>query len=196
MRGGAGGRWRQAPPDAVGAVSYKVVSLKADRRGIRAPSCECHRPPRELARAQPPTRALTREFTGARRRTREDCARVRHESRGPWPRCATQSEEQLMCAAEVAEQTSSDKTAIRLFRAAEDHRAAHQSHDMSRERGGRVPPGDSLAAGLRVLRQADHHRVGSRPHRPRVGTADEAPWIHPVCGAGRRLGCRRHAGDG
>ena len=31
------------------------------------------------------------------------------------------------------------------------------------ERGGRVPSGDSLAAGSRVLRQADRHRVGSGP---------------------------------
>ena len=81
-------------------------------------------------------------------------------------------------------------------RAAEDHRAAHQSHRARRERGGRVPSGDSLAAGLRVLRQADHHRVGSRPHRPRLGRADEAPRIHPVRRAGRRLGCGRHPDDG
>ena len=81
-------------------------------------------------------------------------------------------------------------------RAAEDHRAAHQSHRAWRERGGRVPSGDSLAAGLRVLRQAGHHRLGSRPHRACLGRADEAPRIHPVRGAGRRLGRGRHAGDG
>ena len=53
-------------------------------------------------------------------------------------------------------------------RAAEDHRAAHQSHGAWRERLGRVPSGDSLAAWLRVLRQADHHRVGipPAPHVP------------------------------
>jgi hypothetical protein len=50
--------------------------------------------------------------------------------------------------------------------------------------------------GLRVLRQADQHRLGSRPHRTRLGGADEAPGLHPVCGPGRRLGCRGHAGDG
>ena len=64
------------------------------------------------------------------------------------------------------------------------------------ERGGRVPSGDSLAAGPRVLRQADRHRVGSRPHRTRLGGADEAPRIHPVRGAGRRLGRGGHADDG
>ena len=81
-------------------------------------------------------------------------------------------------------------------RAAEDHRAAHQSHRARRERIGRVPSGDSLAAGLRVLRQADHHRVGSRPHRTCLGRADEAPRIHPVRRPGRRLGRGRHADDG
>ena len=81
-------------------------------------------------------------------------------------------------------------------RAAEDHRAAHQSHGAWRERVGRVPSGDPLAAGLRVLRQADHHRLGSRPHRACLGRADEAPRIHPVRGAGRRLGRGRHPDDG
>ena len=81
-------------------------------------------------------------------------------------------------------------------RAAEDHRAAHQPHGARRQRGGRVPPGDSLAAGLRVLRQADRHRLGPGPHRTGLGRADEAPRLHPVRGAGRRLGCGRHADDG
>ena len=81
-------------------------------------------------------------------------------------------------------------------RAAEDHRAAHQSHGAWRERGRRVPPGDPLAAGPRVLRQADRHRLGSRPHRTCLGRADEAPGIHPVRRAGRRLGRGRHADDG
>ena len=61
---------------------------------------------------------------------------------------------------------------------------------------GRLPSGDSLAAGPRVLRQADRHGVGSRPHRPRLGGADEAARIHAVRRAGRRLGCSRHADDG
>ena len=64
------------------------------------------------------------------------------------------------------------------------------------QRGGRVPSGDSLAAGPRVLRQADRHRLGSRPHRACLGRADEAPRIHPVRRAGRRLGRGRHAADG
>ena len=54
-------------------------------------------------------------------------------------------------------------------RAAEDHRAAHRSHGARRQRGGRVPRRDPLAAGPRVLRQADHHRLGSGAHRPRLG---------------------------
>ena len=65
-----------------------------------------------------------------------------------------------------------------------------------RERIGRLPSGDPLAAGPRVLRQADRHRVGSRPHRTRLGRADEAPRLHPVRGAGRRLGRGGHADDG
>ena len=68
------------------------------------------------------------------------------------------------------------------------------AHGASADR--RVPPGDSVAAGPRVLRQADRHRLGSRPHRTCLGRADEAPRIHPVCGAGRRLGRGRHADDG
>ena len=64
------------------------------------------------------------------------------------------------------------------------------------ERGGRVPSGDPLAAGPRVLRQADHHRLGSGAHRTRLGRADEPPRIHRVRGAGRRLGRGRDADDG
>ena len=59
-------------------------------------------------------------------------------------------------------------------------------------RGGRVRRRDSVAARLRVFRQADRDRLGSRPHRARVGRADEAPRIHAIRGAGRRLG-RGHA---
>ena len=65
-----------------------------------------------------------------------------------------------------------------------------------RQRGGRVPSGDPLAAGPRVLRQADRHRLGSGAHRTGLGGADEAPRLHRVRGAGRRLGRGRHAGDG
>ena len=34
------------------------------------------------------------------------------------------------------------------------------------------------------------------PHCPCLGRADEAPRLHPLCGAGRRLGERRHRADG
>ena len=44
--------------------------------------------------------------------------------------------------------------------------------------------------------KADHHRLGSRPHRAGLGRADEAPRLLPVRGAGRRLGCGRHPADG
>ena len=64
------------------------------------------------------------------------------------------------------------------------------------ERVGRLPSRDPVAAGTRVLGQADGHRVGSRPHRARLGDADEAPRIHAVRGAGRRLGRGGHADDG
>src|SRR5437016_8706638 len=39
-------------------------------------------------------------------------------------------------------------------RAAEDHRSSDQSHGTWRERIGRVPPGDPVNPGLRILRQA------------------------------------------
>ena len=38
---------------------------------------------------------------------------------------------------------------------------------------GRVPRRHPVDAGLRVLRQADEHRLGPRAHGPRVGRADE-----------------------
>ena len=81
-------------------------------------------------------------------------------------------------------------------RAAEDHRSPDQSHGAWRERIGRFRSGDSVDAGLRVLGQADHDRLGPRPHRTRLGRADEAPRIHEVRGARRRLGCDRHGSDG
>ena len=59
------------------------------------------------------------------------------------------------------------------------------------ERIGRVPCGDSVDAGLRVFGQADHDRLGPRAHRTRLDRADEAPRIHALCGARRRLGCGR-----
>ena len=35
-----------------------------------------------------------------------------------------------------------------------------------------------------------------RAHRPRLGRADEAPRLHAIRGARRRLGCARHGADG
>ena len=81
-------------------------------------------------------------------------------------------------------------------RAVEDHRAADQSDGPWRKRIGRFRRRDSVAAGLRVFRQADHDRLGSRPHRTRVDRADEAPRIHAIRGARRRLGQCRHGADG
>src|SRR5262249_24162865 len=45
-------------------------------------------------------------------------------------------------------------------RAAEDHRSTDRSHGTRRQRSGRLPCGDPLDAGLRVLRQTDHYRLG------------------------------------
>ena len=64
------------------------------------------------------------------------------------------------------------------------------------ERIGRFPSGDSLDAGLWVFGQADHARLGPRPHRTRLGRADEAPRIHAICGTGRRLGRGYHGSNG
>ena len=81
-------------------------------------------------------------------------------------------------------------------RAAEDHRPADQSHGAWRQGIGRFPCGDSVDAGLRVFGQADHDRLGPRPHRTCLGRADEAPWVHAICGARRRLGRDCHRPDG
>ena len=81
-------------------------------------------------------------------------------------------------------------------RAAEDHRSADRSDGPRRERGGRVPRGDPVDAGLRVLGQADGHRLGPRAHGPGLGGADEAPRLHPLRRPGRRLGRVRRRPDG
>ena len=65
-----------------------------------------------------------------------------------------------------------------------------------RHRSGRLRRRDPVAAGLRVFRQADRDRLGSDPHRPRLDRADEAPRLHALRGAGRRLGQRGHRADG
>ena len=65
-------------------------------------------------------------------------------------------------------------------RAAEDHRSADQSHGAWRQRGGRFRRRDSVAAGLRVFRQADHDRLGPRSASPVPGRADAAPRLHAI----------------
>ena len=63
-------------------------------------------------------------------------------------------------------------------------------------RGGCVRRRDPVDAGLRVFRQADRARLGSRAHRARLGRADEAPRIHEIRRARRRLGRAHHRLDG
>ena len=55
---------------------------------------------------------------------------------------------------------------------------------------------DPIDARLRVFRQADHDRLGPRPHCTCLDRADEAPRIHTICGARRRLGCGYYRSDG
>ena len=64
------------------------------------------------------------------------------------------------------------------------------------ERGGRLPCGDPVDAGLRVLGQADEHRLGPRAHGPSLGGADAAPRLQPLRRPGRRLGRVRRRPDG
>jgi hypothetical protein len=45
----------------------------------------------------------------------------------------------------------------------------------------------SVVAGLRILRQAQNHRLGHRSHRRRLGPADGSPG-YALRRAGRRLG--------
>ena len=78
----------------------------------------------------------------------------------------------------------------------EDHRSADQSHRTRRKCIRRVRCRDSVDARLRFFRQADHDRVGPRPHCTCLDRADEAPRIHEIRGAGRRLGCSHHRADG
>ena len=47
-----------------------------------------------------------------------------------------------------------------------------------RQRGGRLPRRDPVAAGLRLLRQADGAGLDPRPHRQGLGDADAAPRLH------------------
>src|SRR3954470_2848423 len=81
-------------------------------------------------------------------------------------------------------------------RAAEDHRAADQSDGAWREGSVRVPSRDPVDAGLRILRQASHHRLGPGAHRACLGGADEAPGIRPLRRLRRRLGRADRRPDG
>src|SRR5829696_2268666 len=65
-----------------------------------------------------------------------------------------------------------------------------------RTRRGRLHPGAAVAARLRLLRRADGGLLGPRPHRPRLGRADAAPRLWPLCRPGRGCGRRRHRRDG
>ena len=71
-----------------------------------------------------------------------------------------------------------------------------RSHGTRRERGGRIPRRHSVNAGLRVLGQADEHRLGPGAHGPSLGRTDEAPRLRPLRCPGRRLGCVRRRPDG
>jgi hypothetical protein len=81
-------------------------------------------------------------------------------------------------------------------RDAERHRPAHRPDGTWRQRSGRVPRGDSVDARLRVLRQADQHRLGPRAHGSSLGRADAAPRLHPLRRPRRRLGRIRRRPDG
>src|SRR6478672_264333 len=100
---------------------------------------------------------------------------------------------------EARERVADDRHAwmARLHhRAAQNHRAVKKSHGSWRECSGCLPPRDSVAAGLRLLRQADGARVEPGQHRQGVGDADTTPRLHKVRGAGWRLGQRRFRGNG
>ncbi len=59
----------------------------------------------------------------------------------------------------------------------------------------RVSRGVPVAAGIRLLRQADEHRLGRREDRRGVGDADGPPGLRALRRAGRRLGRRGHHAD-
>ena len=71
-----------------------------------------------------------------------------------------------------------------------------QSHRAWRQCGGCVPCRDPVDSRLWFFGQADDHRLGLHPHRARLDRADEAPGLHAICGARRRLGRAHHGADG
>ena len=80
--------------------------------------------------------------------------------------------------------------------AAQDHRSAHGPHRTRRTRGGRLRCRHTLDARLRLLRQADGHRLESRSHRASLGRADEAHRLHALRRPGWRLGLPHLERDG
>ena len=67
-------------------------------------------------------------------------------------------------------------------------RPAHRPDRSWRQRRGRFRRGHPVDARLRLLRQADRRRLGTRAYRAGLGRADEAPRIHALRRPGRRLG--------
>ena len=141
---------------------------------------------KQLARTGEPT------TTGARRRRSSTPCR----SSSPISTASTSTSSTSLEAPERAAGDHHPRLARLDHRADEDHRPADQSHRAWRERGGRLRCRHSVASRLRLLRQAHGARMGSRPHRPRLGGADGAPRLQAICRAGRRLGRCRHRADG
>src|ERR1051326_5767283 len=76
-------------------------------------------------------------------------------------------------------------------RAAQDYRPTYGSHGPCGERVRRLPPGDSVTAGIRLLRETDNARMEPGSNRPCMGDADATARLHALRGAGWRLGeCR------
>ncbi len=74
-------------------------------------------------------------------------------------------------------------------RVPQGHRAADEPDGVRRRCGRRVPRRRTVAAGLRVLRQADSDRLGRRARSREVfADADGPPRLRPLPRPGRRLG--------
>ena len=80
-------------------------------------------------------------------------------------------------------------------RDAQRHRPADRPDGLRRRRGGRLRRGGPIDARLRVLRQADDHRLGPGPYRRRLDRPDAAPRLHALRRPGRRLGRPDHRCD-
>ena len=75
-------------------------------------------------------------------------------------------------------------------------RPAHRPGGARRLRRGRVRPGHSVAARLRLLRRAGRGRLEPRPRCASVGRADAPPRLHPLRRPGRRRGRLSHRRHG